>query len=102
MPAAAGVTYMIEERRERIQAIMAQNDIGIDLGTTTIIIAQEGKTWSGGVYAVFSVLLSVFLQLLGMDVGITTLTAPFVFSVWITVGIRYMLLTLFPAKRKVA
>ena len=43
MPAAAGVTYMIEERRERIQAIMAQNDIGIDLGTTTIIIAQEGK-----------------------------------------------------------
>ena len=23
--------------------IMAQNDIGIDLGTTTIIIAQEGK-----------------------------------------------------------
>ena len=25
---------------------MAQNDIGIDLGTTTIIIAQEGK---GGV-----------------------------------------------------
>ena len=29
MPAAAGVTYMIEERRERIQAIMAQNDIGI-------------------------------------------------------------------------
>ena len=34
---------MIEERRERIQAIMAQNDIGIDLGTTTIIIAQEGK-----------------------------------------------------------
>ena len=22
---------------------MAQNDIGIDLGTTTIIIAQEGK-----------------------------------------------------------
>ena len=43
MSAAAGVTYMIEERRERIQAIMAQNDIGIDLGTTTIIIAQEGK-----------------------------------------------------------
>ena len=34
---------MIEERRERNQAIMAQNDIGIDLGTTTIIIAQEGK-----------------------------------------------------------
>ena len=65
-------------------------------------IALGDKTWSGGVYAVFSVLLSVFLQLLGMDVGITTLTAPFVFSVWITVGIRYMLLTLFPAKRKVA
>ena len=65
-------------------------------------IALGDKTWSGGVYAVFSVLLSVFLHLLGMDVGITTLTAPFVFSVWITVGIRYMLLTLFPAKRKVA
>ena len=53
-------------------------------------------------YAVFSVLLSVFLQLLGMNVGITTLTAPFVLSVWITIGIRYLLLTLFPAKQKVA
>lgn len=42
-------------------------------------IALGDKTWSRGVYAVFSVLLSVFLQLLGMDVGITTLTAPFVF-----------------------
>ena len=52
--------------------------------------------------AVFSVLLSVFLQLLGMNVGITTLTAPFVLSVWITIGIRYLLLTLFPAKQKVA
>lgn len=43
-----------------------------------------------------------FLQLLGMNVGITTLTAPFVLSVWITIGIRYLLLTLFPAKQKVA
>ena len=34
---------MIEERRERIQAIMAQNDNGIALGTTTIIIEQEVK-----------------------------------------------------------
>ena len=65
-------------------------------------IALGDKTWSGGVYAVFSVLLSVFLQLLGMNVGITTLTAPFVLSVWITIGIRYLLLTLFPAKQKVA
>lgn len=65
-------------------------------------IALGDKTWSGGVYAVFSVLLSVFLQLLGMNAGITTLTAPFVLSVWITIGIRYLLLTLFPAKQKVA
>ena len=62
----------------------------------------ETRHGAGGVYAVFSVLLSVFLQLLGMNVGITTLTAPFVLSVWITIGIRYLLLTLFPAKQKVA
>ncbi|WP_418211002.1 hypothetical protein ACNOHN_23155 [Bacteroides zhangwenhongii] len=61
----------------------------------------ETRHGAGG-DAVFSVLLSVFLQLLGMNVGITTLTAPFVLSVWITIGIRYLLLTLFPAKQKVA
>ena len=33
----------IEEPKKGKRKLMAQNDIGIDLGTTTIIIAQEGK-----------------------------------------------------------
>ena len=33
----------IEETKKGKRELMAQNDIGIDLGTTTIIIAQEGK-----------------------------------------------------------
>ena len=33
----------IEEPEKGKRKLMAQNDIGIDLGTTTIIIAQEGK-----------------------------------------------------------
>ena len=33
----------IEEPEKGKRELMAQNDIGIDLGTTTIIIAQEGK-----------------------------------------------------------
>lgn len=51
-------------------------------------IALGDKTWKGGVYAIFSVLLSVVFQLWGMNAGITTLTAPFVLSVWVTLGLQ--------------
>ena len=64
-------------------------------------IALGDKTWSGGVYAVFSVLLSVFFNFWEWMSELLHCCSV-CFSVWITVGIRYMLLTLFPAKRKVA
>ena len=51
-------------------------------------IALGDKTWEGGAYAIFSVLLSVMFQLWGMNAGITTLTAPFVLSVWVTLGLQ--------------
>ena len=47
-------------------------------------IALGDKTGIGVVKAIFSIILSIVLQLTGMHMGIVTLTAPFVFSVWIT------------------
>lgn len=49
-------------------------------------IALGDKSWEGLVWASCSVLLSVILQIIGMNLGITTLTAPFVVSVWIIMG----------------
>lgn len=46
-------------------------------------IALGDKSPTGIAWASGSVLLSVFFQLAGMFAGITTLTAPFVLSVWI-------------------
>lgn len=51
-------------------------------------IALGDRTWKGFVWASSSVLLSVVLQIIGMNSGITTLTAPFVVSVWIIMGIQ--------------
>lgn len=51
-------------------------------------IALGDNTWKGCVWASCSVLLSVVLQIIGMEWGVTTLTAPFVLSVWMTMGIR--------------
>lgn len=45
-------------------------------------IALGDKTWKGATYATLSILLSVVLQFIGMRMGLTTLTAPFVLSVW--------------------
>ena len=53
-------------------------------------IALGDKTWKGGVWAVMAVLLSVLLQIGGMEWGITTLTAPFVVAVWIVVGLQQL------------
>lgn len=47
-------------------------------------IALGDKTLKGGIQAVFSVMLSIVLQIVGIQMGIVTLTAPFVVSVWIT------------------
>lgn len=51
-------------------------------------IALEDRSLQGFVGASCSVLLSVILQIAGMKLGITTLTAPFVLSVWFIIGIR--------------
>ena len=51
-------------------------------------IALGGKSWMSCIWAVCSVLLSVVLQIVGMNWGIITLTAPFVLSVWLTMGIK--------------
>lgn len=51
-------------------------------------IALGDRTWKGAFYAVLSVLISMLLQFIGMKLGIVTLTAPFVLSVWCTMGIN--------------
>jgi len=53
-------------------------------------IALGDRTWKGGVWAVMAVLLSVLLQIGGMEWGITTLTAPFVVAVWIVAGLQQL------------
>ena len=44
------------------------------------------------IWAACSVLLSIVLQIVGMNWGIITLTAPFVLSVWLTMGIKNLYL----------
>ena len=56
-------------------------------------IALGGTSWKSGVWAGCSVLLSTVLQILGMSLGITTLTAPFVISVWIILMIQKVIRT---------
>ena len=51
-------------------------------------IALGDKSWEGLVWASCSILLSVILQIIGMNLGIATLTAPFVVSVWMIMGIQ--------------
>lgn len=51
-------------------------------------IALGGRSWAGAAWATLSVTLSVLLQVWGMSLGMTTLTAPFVVSVWIVSGMR--------------
>ncbi len=51
-------------------------------------IALGDKSWEGLVWASCSILLSVILQIIGMNLGIATLTVPFVVSVWMIMGIQ--------------
>ena len=51
-------------------------------------IALGDSSLKGLVWASCSVLLSVVLQIIGMNLGITTLTAPFVVSVWVIMGMQ--------------
>ena len=51
-------------------------------------IALGDRTLKSLVWASCSVLLSVVLQIIGMTLEITTLTAPFVVSVWVIMGIQ--------------
>ena len=45
-------------------------------------IALGDYTHKGNVKVILSVILSILLQIGGMQIGMTTLTAPFVISVW--------------------
>lgn len=54
-------------------------------------IALGDRSWAGAAWATLSVTLSVLLQVWGMSLGMTTLTAPFVVSVWIVSGMRLAL-----------
>lgn len=51
-------------------------------------IALGDRTLKSLVWDSCSVLLSTLLQIIGMNLEITTLTAPFVVSVWIIMGIQ--------------
>ena len=51
-------------------------------------IALGNRTLKSLVWVSCSVLLSVILQIIGMNLEITTLTAPFVVSVWVIMGIQ--------------
>ena len=51
-------------------------------------IALGDKSWEGLVWASCSILLSIILQIIGMNLGIATLTTPFVVSVWMIMGIQ--------------
>lgn len=51
-------------------------------------IALGGTTWKSGMWACLAIALSVVIQLAGLSAGITTLTAPFVVSVWIVILLR--------------
>lgn len=62
-------------------------------------IALGGRTWQSGAWAIFSILLSVVLQMAGMELGLTTLTAPFVVSVWLTMGVQGLFRTFGAASR---
>lgn len=53
-------------------------------------IALGGKEWKSCAWATLSVLFSVVLQVVGIRLGLVTLTAPFVLAVWITMGLRRM------------
>jgi len=65
------------------------------MGYTGVLcaIALGGTTWKNGVWAGYAVLLSTTLQILGMGLGIITLTAPFVISVWIIIMIQKVIRT---------
>ena len=60
------------------------------MGSNCVLCASAlgDRTLKSLVWASCSVLLSVILQIIGMNLGITTLTAPFVVSVWIIMGIQ--------------
>lgn len=45
-------------------------------------IALGGADWKSCIWAMGTVILSTILQIIGMKLGMTTLTAPFVVSVW--------------------
>ena len=54
-------------------------------------IAMGGVAWQSCIWAVCSVVLSTVLQIIGINSGVITLTAPFVVSVWIMMGVQNLI-----------
>ena len=57
-------------------------------------IAMGGVAWQSCIWAVCSVVLSTVLQIIGINSGVITLTAPFVVSVWIMMGVQNLIGTM--------
>ncbi len=53
-------------------------------------IALGNRSFKSMAWASLSILLSTGIQIAGMHTGITTLTAPFVVAVWLTMGLQYL------------
>ena len=53
-------------------------------------IALGRNNWQSAGWATIAIIFSVLLQIAGMKIGLTTLTAPFVLSVWIVLGMKYL------------
>lgn len=64
--------------------------VGIAVGVFMRLSVVSVLLMAVGACASVAVLLSVGLQLGGMWLGVTTLTAPFVVAVWMVMGVRWL------------
>lgn len=73
----------------RLDGGWAEYNIGL-LGYNAVLCAMavDARKHSDFLWVVASVVLSIVLQILGMKCGYTTLTAPFVISVWMTMMLQ--------------
>lgn len=56
-----------------------------------VAMALGAKSIQGFIKIALGVLLSILLQYIGINLGLSTLTAPFVFATWIVIGCSHLL-----------